>query len=104
MTVPPAGWYPDPEMANTMRYWDGSNWSEHVAPGFAQAQAESEAVQRKKNDDLPVWGGVLGLLFPIAGFVIGCILVARDDVRGGIIIVWSMLVAIGGWMLLVGSY
>lgn len=31
----PAGWYPQPD--NTMRYWDGTEWTEHVhAPGPAQ--------------------------------------------------------------------
>lgn len=28
----PAGWYPDPEMADTVRYWDGSAWTGHLAP------------------------------------------------------------------------
>lgn len=28
----PAGWFPDPEMANTLRYWDGSRWTDHRAP------------------------------------------------------------------------
>ena len=27
-----AGWYPDPQMTGTQRYWDGDGWSEHVAP------------------------------------------------------------------------
>ena len=29
-----AGWYPDPHVAGTMRYWDGEAWSEHVATGY----------------------------------------------------------------------
>jgi hypothetical protein len=29
----PAGWYDDPqEPTSTVRYWDGSTWTEHVAP------------------------------------------------------------------------
>jgi uncharacterized protein DUF2510 len=28
----PAGWYPHPTMAGTQRYWDGENWTDHVAP------------------------------------------------------------------------
>ena len=27
--LPPSGWYPDPEDAPQMRYWDGSQWTEH---------------------------------------------------------------------------
>jgi thiol:disulfide interchange protein len=33
--MPPAGWYPDPEDASQQRYWDGSTWTEHRAPGVA---------------------------------------------------------------------
>ena len=29
-----AGWYPDPHVAGTIRYWDGQAWSEHVATGY----------------------------------------------------------------------
>lgn len=30
--VAPAGWYPDAEKANTVRYWDGHAWTEQYAP------------------------------------------------------------------------
>lgn len=30
---PPAGWYRDPYDATKQRYWDGAEWTEHVAPG-----------------------------------------------------------------------
>jgi len=29
-----AGWYPDPQVSGTMRYWDGQGWSEHTASGY----------------------------------------------------------------------
>ena len=32
-----AGWYADPQVAGTMRYWDGSAWSEHTASGYGAA-------------------------------------------------------------------
>ena len=35
----PAGWYPHPEMAETVRYWDGSVWTDHVAPAAGQGAA-----------------------------------------------------------------
>lgn len=28
----PAGWYPHSSMADTVRYWDGQAWTEHIAP------------------------------------------------------------------------
>jgi hypothetical protein len=34
----PAGWYPSPENDGRQRYWDGSRWTEHYAPGAPQAQ------------------------------------------------------------------
>ena len=32
MTLPPAGWHPNPENDQELRYWDGSSWTEHTAP------------------------------------------------------------------------
>lgn len=29
---PQAGWYPDPNQPQQLRYWDGSSWTEHTAP------------------------------------------------------------------------
>ena len=31
MTEPQARWYPDPTGRHQLRYWDGSQWTEHVA-------------------------------------------------------------------------
>jgi Restriction endonuclease/Protein of unknown function (DUF2510) len=39
-SVPPAGWFTDPAGLPQWRFWDGANWTEHVAPG-ALAQATS---------------------------------------------------------------
>lgn len=32
----PAGWYADPAGRYELRYWDGNQWTEHVARGGAQ--------------------------------------------------------------------
>jgi len=29
-----AGWFPDPYLAGTMRYWDGAAWTDHTATGY----------------------------------------------------------------------
>ncbi|MCW2798688.1 MAG: hypothetical protein JWQ70_160 [Aeromicrobium sp.] len=31
MTNPPPSWYPDPTRRHELRYWDGSQWTDHVA-------------------------------------------------------------------------
>ena len=35
----PAGWYPDPEQAETLRYWTGTNWTDQRAPSYNRAPA-----------------------------------------------------------------
>ncbi len=35
-TGAPAAWYPDPSNRFELRYWDGSEWTEHVARGGQQ--------------------------------------------------------------------
>lgn len=32
MNAPGAGWYPNPQNPNEQRYWDGTAWTDHVAP------------------------------------------------------------------------
>jgi hypothetical protein len=29
--TPPADWYPDPQGGNRLRYWDGSQWTDHTS-------------------------------------------------------------------------
>lgn len=38
-----AGWYPDPHGApQLLRYWDGSQWTEHTNPAGGQPQAPAQ--------------------------------------------------------------
>ncbi|WP_344991442.1 DUF2510 domain-containing protein [Tsukamurella soli] len=30
--VAPAGWYPDPDNSNAVRWWNGRKWTRRVAP------------------------------------------------------------------------
>lgn len=37
MSTTPANWYPDPAGRHQLRYWDGSNWTDHVSDNGVQA-------------------------------------------------------------------
>lgn len=39
MTNSPAGWFPDEATPNTLRWWDGQQWTEHRSPMGANAAA-----------------------------------------------------------------
>lgn len=49
MTTPrtPAGWYPDPEQAGQLRYWDGGTWTEHRSP----AQEPAAPTAQEPSDE-----------------------------------------------------
>ena len=50
----PAGWYPDPHGApQTLRYWDGAQWTQHTSPdqGAQQAQAAQQVPQQATGPD-----------------------------------------------------
>ncbi|MEW2287594.1 phospholipid scramblase-related protein [Streptomyces sp. NPDC047841] len=67
----PAGWYPDPHgAAQTLRYWDGTQWTEHTNPAqqqagpvppqpaaFPQQQAGDAKVRRQVQQQAGVAGG-----------------------------------------------
>ena len=36
MSLPPAGWHPDPSAPGQLRWWDGQTWTDHRAPLPAQ--------------------------------------------------------------------
>lgn len=48
--ITPAGWYPDPQQAGSMRYWDGGAWSEHVATGYDTGYAATPAAELAGSD------------------------------------------------------
>lgn len=79
---PAAGWYPDPRMADTRRYWDGAGWTEHVSAAAPTAGAE------RMPSNLATLGYLCAVLFPIAGFLIG--LSQARTREGPSIIAWSI--------------
>lgn len=55
---PPAGWFPDPSTPGSMRWWDGTAWSEHVTPAAPAAAAAATASEPAAHVGAPhVVGG-----------------------------------------------
>lgn len=64
------GWYPDPEQAQTVRYWDGAAWTEQRAPA---QPSTTETVN---------WSAAVGIAIALAGAVaaiIGVFLAYADS-------------------------
>lgn len=68
-SLPPSGWYPDPERPRTWRYWDGRQWTAHRSPVATSAPTPPRR---------PVWSpaGVLVTLAVIVGTGIAATLAA----------------------------
>ncbi|MER8058840.1 MULTISPECIES: phospholipid scramblase-related protein [unclassified Streptomyces] len=50
----PAGWYPDPHGApQTLRYWDGSQWTEHTNSQAPQGQQAPQPQQAAPQQQFP---------------------------------------------------
>ena len=87
-TKPGAGWYDDPSMVNTRRYWDGQAWTEHrqekpLGPPSAPVPGDATTAG-SSGSGIPRWA--------IRGF--------------GVIIVLLMLwLFVGnGWTVITGGY
>lgn len=88
----PAGWYPHPSMASTQCYWDGRAWTAHTAPVAPRPFVMPE---QPVSATMVGVGYVASLFLPIAGFVIGIVVLAkggREQVHGGAMMVISVLV------------
>lgn len=85
----PAGWYDDPKLVNTRRYWDGQKWTEHrqeVPPPAARAVGRDNETRT-----LFRWGLAMAVLLPVAGFIIGIVLLGKRSTWGVRVIILSVL-------------
>lgn len=98
---PPAGWYPHPEKAGSQGYWDGSAWTEHLAP--LTPSNPSRAGQQPGEEafgGLAVAGYVFAVLMPIIGGLIGFALLFRRPSSGVPILLVAVLSSAFWWLAL----
>ncbi len=87
----PAGWYPDPDQAQTQRYWDGSEWTDQRAPLAVEEKVDAYST-------VIVVGYVCAVLLPFVGFIIGLTQINRSS-HG----VWIMLLSVAVFLAFVYS-
>ena len=67
-TAPAPGWFADPHDPSMLRWWDGTAWTEHRAPGWQAPQAapgsdhELDWLLPVNRDGFAIVAGYLGLL------------------------------------------
>lgn len=60
--LPAAGWYPDPAGAPMLRYFDGTDWTEHRAPVAAAPSAVGVMTNPRPSGATAVIAGVMAIL------------------------------------------
>ena len=56
--APAAAWYPDPQSPGHVRWWDGTNWTDHVSVPAPEVQAVAiESAKPHEEDAEPMYIG-----------------------------------------------
>lgn len=93
---PTAGWYPDAKMVNTMRFWDGQQWTQQTQPMSVAPPAQV----RQDGGGLEVVGWLGAIFIPIVGFIIGIVLASRPGKSNGAGMIVLSIVAFIVWMFI----
>jgi hypothetical protein len=87
-------------MADTQRYWDGERWTDHIAPGVARRTSPGAVTANVASTlKLETAGWLTAFFFPIAGVVIGIMLVSRPEKnQGNWILTVSIAMLVLAWL------
>lgn len=72
-------------MAGTQRFWDGSEWTDSVAPAS------------RSYVGMLIAGIVAAILLPIAGFIVGIVLASKSQVAAGVFCMCLSVVGAALW-------
>jgi Domain of unknown function (DUF4190)/Protein of unknown function (DUF2510) len=79
MSTTAPGWYPDPSHPGALRWWDGTQWSEHSTPG-----APPPPVYVGGTDGMAIASLITALIgVPIAPIILGHMARTRIRESGG---------------------
>jgi Protein of unknown function (DUF2510) len=92
------GWYPDPQIPDTKRYWDGQDWTEDVSVGGPPPGSTRRGGPGIDVGGVLIVGGyVAAFLAPAIGLAIGLVLVFKGRRDHGS---WICLLSVA--MLVIG--
>jgi hypothetical protein len=72
--TPPPGWHPDPSEPGLIRYWDGTQWTEHAQPA-TETTAEEPAPTGAAEPGQPDQAGVPRVVKIIGGIVAAVVVI-----------------------------
>ena len=89
MTVAPPNWYPDPTNPQALRYWDGSQWTTHVAPAQTVGPghpASAPTGQRRRGARHLGWVGLLLCVIAVVAVALPGVGYARTSSDDGVLL------------------
>lgn len=67
-----SGWYPDPNVPGQLRYFDGTAWTPHTAPGRTPAPAQPKRRHRSPLMWIATGAGIVIILSAVLGAIASC--------------------------------
>lgn len=87
MTTAPPNWYPDPTSPHQLRYWDGSQWTAHLAPAHAVGTgpaATAPSGGRRRGARHLGWVGALLCVVAVVAVAVPGVGFARSSAEDGV--------------------